>query len=150
MDSPHPRHRPLIATAAAVLLSTYTLMASADDWRALTPSAPTFGTGIVVNHDGVGARDNTRYRIPQPDALLGGAAKGPAPGFLNRAFRQQEHTGKLGRVVDALGLGAIYNNPIVRTVLGRVHGSRFCLTDGCGINLKLSLRKPGLRFEHRF
>jgi len=90
------------------------------------------------------------YLSPTPDALLGRAANSPEPGFLNRAFRQQEHTGKLGRVVDALGLGEFYKNPIVRTVLGRIHGNRFCLSDGCGINLKLSLRKPCLRFEHRF
>ena len=152
MDSSHPRRQRLKATTVvtAVFLSTYILTASAENWQVLTPSAPALDTRIFLSPNGSGERSNTNYPIPQPEALLDEAVNGLPPGFLNRAFRRQRHTGKLGRVVDALGLGTIYHNPLIRTVLGRFHGSRFCLTEGCGINVKLSLRKPGLRLEHRF
>ena len=143
MESPHSRH-PLLLAAITLLLLGHGITVAAADWQLMTPPAATIGG------NGVTARQQAVYQQAPSVAGFGTRIGVPTEGFLNRAFTPRQHSGKLGSVVDALGLGHIYNNPTLRDLLGRFHGSRFCMTDGCGINLKLSLRKPGLRFEHRF
>ena len=153
MDIPHP-HYPLLIAATALLLCSHSATATASGWQLLSPPAAIVSSPSVGSDGNGGNGGNTWHasdtEVALTTPLSARIISKPAPGFLNQAFTPQQHNGKLGRIVDALGMGAIYNNPMVRNLLGRIRGSRFCVSDGCGINLKLSLRKPGLRFEHRF
>jgi hypothetical protein len=125
--------------------------AAADGWRQMLPEKIDVGNSTVLySLDGADLAGLADRETPMPWQQYRSHTHIPVSGFMDKAFKPKKHNGKLGRVVDALGLQSIYNEPLVRNVLGRVKGSRFCLTGGCGINLKLSLRKPGLRFEHKF
>lgn len=130
-------------------LTLVSLKAYPSDWRELQPLPAQSGTRTVLF-----SLNGTDIPLGSEDASnafqAAGSTRVPTQGFLDRVFTRQAHSGKLGRVVDALGLQSIYNQPLIRNLLDRVRGSRFCLSGGCGVNLKLSLRKPGLRFEHPF
>jgi len=153
-----PRQQQTRAWAIAAVLATLLLSigippACANGWIMLTPATATHGDGMVVSHNGLAAGNSAVYQPTEQERRFGQSAAAPTNGFLENAFSLPGSTnkhGKIARVVDALGLQAIYRQPLVRNLLGRVHGSRFCLTKGCGVNLKMSVRKPGLRFEHHF
>ena len=146
---------PALSSTMGVLLIACSLTASADDWLMVTPPAPEPGTGstVILSQEGLGLSSEggySRFSATQPGTRHRADLDKQRKDTLTLAFRKKMNNGKLGRVISALGLESIYNEPMVRNVLGRVQGSRFCLTGGCGINLKMSLRKPGLRFEHHF
>jgi len=136
---------------ALLMLAGGTAQVSAEGWQDMAPVPARItdnGATVVFSLDGA---DATHPDIAWRTAPhLHRAAVAPSSGFMDNAFGNRPHSGKLGRIVDALGLQAIYREPLIRNVIERVKGSRLCLTDACGVNLKLSLRKPGLRFEHKF
>jgi hypothetical protein len=141
----------MISTLVAVLFTLGPGNSYADGWQQMIPEGiDVGGSKVLYSLDGTDLADLGDHEPPMPWQQYRSHNHIPVSGFMDKAFKPKKHTGKLGRVVDALGLQSIYNEPLVRNVLGRVRGSRFCLTGGCGINLKLSLRKPGLRFEHKF
>lgn len=144
-----PKEVITLMTAGLLLLNCSPGLA--ETWSDLRP-APLDPAGYSALYSLEG-KDLPAARNDESTAFQAPAArKTPLPslGFLDQAFTPKPHRGKVGRVIDALGLQAIYDEPLVRNLLGRVRGSRLCLSGGCGINLKMSLRKPGLRFEHAF
>ena len=141
----------MVSTLIAVFFTLGPATAYADGWQQMIPENIDVGNSkVLYSLDGADLAGLGDRETPMPWQQYHSHSHIPVSGFMDKAFKPKKHNGKLGRVVDALGLQSIYNEPLVRNVLGRVKGSRFCLTGGCGINLKLSLRKPGLRFEHKF
>ena len=158
MELPHPHSSTIATMLTTLLLSIAMSPACADSWVMLTPAANA-GSSITVNSRSAlatidPATDQLTHQLAaQQITQLAGftqTSRSTANGFLTPAFRRPAPTGKVAKVLSALGLDAILQQALVRDLLGRVHGSRFCLTGGCGLNLKMSISKPGLRLEHHF
>lgn len=152
MKPPRPQHRRssgLTAILTPLLLSIAMSPACADSRVVLIPATSHSGsTGISRSALATNAAAGTQLAMQMQ--RIGQITSTPENGFLNQAFRRPAATGKVAKVISALGLDAILQQAMVRDLLGRVHGNRFCLTEGCGVNVKMSVSKPGLRLEHRF
>jgi len=152
VESPRPQHHRSSAVAAilfALLLSTAMPPACADSWVMLIPTA-SHSSSTGNSRSALATVAAASPQLTMPLQHIRQTTTPPANGFLTQAFRRPAATGKVAKVISALGLDAILQQAMVRDLLGRVHGSRFCLTEGCGVNVKMSVSKPGLRFEHRF